>query len=79
MHGWALLDNGSPSNFITNNLIHKLSLNILKVNILICGISESKNNIEYKVTAVVLSLNSSYVTTIELPYLLGWVQTKNPE
>ncbi|XP_008182367.1 uncharacterized protein LOC103309231 [Acyrthosiphon pisum] len=65
IHGRALLDNGSQSNFITNNLVHKLGLKRHKVNIPICGISESKNNIKYKVTAVVQSLNSSYVTTIE--------------
>jgi len=65
IHGRALLDNGSQSNFITNNLVHKLGLKRHKVNIPICGISESKNNIRYKVTAVVQSLNSSYVTTIE--------------
>jgi len=53
IYGRALLDNGSQSNFITNNLVHKLGLKRHKVNIPICGISESKNNIKYKVTAVV--------------------------
>ena len=65
IHGRALLDNGSQSNFITNNLVHKLGLKRRKVNIPICGISKSRNNIKYKVTAVVQSLKSSYVTTIE--------------
>lgn len=65
VHGRALLDNGSQSNFITNNLVHKLGLKRHKVNIPICGISESKNNIKYKVTAIVQSLNSSYITTVE--------------
>lgn len=65
IHGRALLDNGSQSNFITNKLVHKLGLKRHKVNIPICGISESKNNIKYKVTAIVQSLNGSYPTTIE--------------
>lgn len=46
-------------------MVHKLGLKRHKVNIPICGISESKNNIRYKVTAVVQSLNTSYATTIE--------------
>lgn len=65
-HGRVLLDSGSQSNFITNNLVNKLGLQREKVNIPICGISETNNTIKYKVTAVIESLNNSYSTIIDL-------------
>jgi hypothetical protein len=65
IHGRALLDNGSQRNFITSNLVHKLGLKRQKVNIPICGIRESKNNIKYKLSAIVQSLDSSHKKTIE--------------
>ncbi|CAI6376040.1 unnamed protein product [Macrosiphum euphorbiae] len=65
-HGRVLLDSGSQSNFITNNLVNKLGLQREKVNIPICGISETNNTIKYKVTAVINSLNNSYSTIIDL-------------
>jgi len=64
--GRVLLDSGSQSNFITNNLVNKLGLQREKVNIPICGISETNNTIKYKVTAVIKSLNNSYSTIIDL-------------
>jgi len=62
----VLLDSGSQNNFITNNLVNQLGLQREKVNIPICGISETNNTIKYKVTAVIKSLHNSYSTIIDL-------------
>ncbi|XP_025192037.1 uncharacterized protein LOC112592241, partial [Melanaphis sacchari] len=61
----ALLDSGSQSNFITNELANKLQLSRKKVNYAITGIDGSTNSANFAVKTTVQSRTTSYKENLE--------------
>ncbi|XP_022182788.1 uncharacterized protein LOC111042467 [Myzus persicae] len=61
----ALLDSGSQSNFITQELAQKLQLDRKKVNFAITGIDGATNHAHFSVTTAVQSRTTAYKETLE--------------
>lgn len=60
----ALLDGGSQSNFMTDNLCRRLRLPISKVNIPVIGINQGKTKIAESTVTTIKSRHSPYVATM---------------
>lgn len=56
----ALLDSGSQSNFITENLCKKLNLNLLKINHIVKGVGTALSNVNKQVNITIGSFQSAY-------------------
>lgn len=61
----ALIDVGSQSNFITENMTQKLGLNLKSVNITIGGISQSANKISKSATLKIKSRVNAFSSNID--------------
>ena len=56
----ALVDNGSQTNIITNNMCAKLKLKKTQINFTIMGIGNIQKQVDYKVGLNIFSLNTNY-------------------
>lgn len=69
-----LLDSGSQSNFISEELCQRLKLKRQNVHIPLCGISESQSSVKNMVNATVLSRHNGYKVNLNflvLPKITG--------
>lgn len=61
----ALLDSGSQSNFLSQNICNKLNLNKVQINHAVKGVGETLTNIQYKVNLNVESYFNNFVANID--------------